>query len=164
MVRKTSQSKPWVVHVDKLKAFRGEIPKQWRDIEKGRPAVSDDVVEPQRQNAEDVENQAIAGRNSPTEGGNNPTAGCDRPKRTVYAPRYLSDYKTEVVSELMPNMADADDLGVGLLVCDLLKGTEACGMAFEMESGIRKHMLREHNAKSPSIAAVVATNCCLVTS
>jgi len=47
----------------------------------------------------------------------------------------------------MPNMADTDDLGVGLLVCDLLKGTEACGMAFEMESGIRKHMLREHNAK-----------------
>jgi len=201
VVRKTPQSKPWVVHVDKLKAFRGEIPKQWRDIEKGRPAVSDDVVEPQRQNAEDVENQAIAGRNSPTVsrndagrnnptvrgkdvgrnnfggkdagrnnlsgknagknnfggktagrnsptvGGNNPAAGCDRPKRTVYVPRYLSDYKTDVVSKLMSNMADAEDLGVGLLVCDLLKGTEACGMAFETESGIRKHMLREHNAK-----------------
>jgi len=28
VVRKTPQSKPWVVHVDKLKAFRGEIPKQ----------------------------------------------------------------------------------------------------------------------------------------
>jgi len=77
------------VHVDKLKAFRGEIAKQWRDIERGRLAVGDNVVEPQRQNAEDVENQAIAGRNSPTEGGNNPTAGCDRPKRTVYAQRYF---------------------------------------------------------------------------
>jgi len=71
--------------------------------------------------------------------------------KTKVAPFYLGhdvdDCKTDVVSELMPNMTDAKDLGVGLLVCDLLKGTEACGMAFETESGIRKHMLREHNAK-----------------
>ena len=88
-----------------------------------------------------------AGRNSPTEGGNNPTAGCDRPKRPVYTPRYLSDYKTDFVNKLMPNMADAEDLGVRLLVCDLLKGTGTCGMAFETESGVRKNMLREQNAK-----------------
>jgi len=71
--------------------------------------------------------------------------------KTKVAPFYLGhdvdDCKTDVVSELMPNLTDAKDLGVGLLVCDLLKGTEACGMAFETESGIRKHMLREHNAK-----------------
>jgi len=91
---------------------------------------------------------------------NYPTAGCDRLKKTVQAPCYTLDNRTNVISELMQNMTDAKEIGDGLLVCDMLQG--------DMKLVVW-HLKRNRAFGSTcsgstiqSFARVVATNYCLV--